>query len=492
MAHQSHGVEALPVVTVHCQRTGCDACASAEGGFIGVGLMSGTSCDAVDAAALRFVQIAPSSLHVTLLAYLERSINPSTQSAIKQLVEMPMNHADVPAEPPPKAPKHAKPTLVQKDEGGCERRAALTIGDEDGASTTAAAVFAPDATMNAASATPIAAISRLHVSLGHAFAAAALQVIERAGLKPSDVDWIGSHGQTVFHGPNETPGHSLQIGSAAVIAKETGCLVVSDFRAADVARGGQGAPILPFVDYWLHGTHDHVDGLAIVNVGGIANVTVLPYGEPMEAMQAFDVGPGNMLIDSAMRMFSDGILTYDKNGAWAKEGTVCADLLDALLSHPFCARPAPKSTGREEFGLPYLQAVLAEPRSSTPSQKDVVATLTMFTARCIADQVSKLCKNGPGQVWISGGGARNSTLMAFLQQLMPKSTVVSYTEAAFDADAREAVAFAVLGYCTLTNVPCSLPSISGASSEALMGHVTPGSQGFSPLVKLLSTTSQHS
>ena len=321
----------------------------------------------------------------------------------------------------------------------------------------------------------------LNFALGEAFAEAALRAIDAAGLTPDQVDLIGSHGQTVWHIADGPDASTLQLGEAAVIAERTGITTVSNFRTRDMAAGGQGAPLVSFLDALLlaHPTEPR----AAQNIGGIANVTYLPPTQnasgPDELPFAFDTGPGNMLIDDAIQRATDGALTFDGGGAYAAMGIVNTTLLDELMREPYLAQPLPKTTGRELFGRQYGARIWARGVELGLSHADLVATVTAFTARSIARAYQDFLPQSPKTVFVSGGGARNNTLMAMLSDyLNPNGTirteVLTTDDAGLPADAKEAIAFAVFAYETWHGRPCNLPSATGATRAVPMGAITPG------------------
>jgi len=323
----------------------------------------------------------------------------------------------------------------------------------------------------------------LNFVLGEIFAEAALEVIKVAGVSAKRVSLIGSHGQTVRHLPpkpsSSVPRPSsrqvgtLQIASPAVIAFRTGIPVVSDFRTKDMAAGGQGAPLVPLVD-WLLLRHSRKNRIAL-NIGGIANLTVLPAGARASDVVAFDSGPGNMLIDGAVRHFSCGQESFDRNGEWAKHGKVDKNLLRWLMRHPFLRQPPPKSTGREMFGENFLQRILERSKRLGLSPHDVVATLTAFTASSVADAIERFVLPKVGSVdelIVSGGGANNPVLMAMLKERMPQISVHRSDEFGINADAKEAIAFAVLAHRTVMGLAGNLPSATGAKMPVILGSIT--------------------
>ncbi len=331
----------------------------------------------------------------------------------------------------------------------------------------------------------------LHARLGEALAEAALAVIAEAGLRPDDVELIGSHGQTVAHLPQGLEGYAfstpstLQLGDPGVIAARTGLDTVGDFRPPDLALGGQGAPLMPYVD-WLLFRHPE-RARALVNVGGIANATLVPRAARPGEVRASDVGPGNMLIDGVVRALTQGERLYDEDGAWAARGRVCPELLEELLQHPFFARPFPKSTGREEFGEALARRVLQRAEALGLPPEDVVATVTALTVEGIARGLEALAltldtrgdpddPNPPPEVLVSGGGVRNRTLMARLRaRLEPQGVRVAPTDAyGLPAEAKEAVGFAVLAYQAVHGRVNHLPRTTGAARSLVLGKLCRG------------------
>jgi len=315
-------------------------------------------------------------------------------------------------------------------------------------------------------------LCRLNFELGEAFAAAALQAIRAAGLTPSQVDFIGSHGQTVWHippAPGETAS-TLQLGEPAVIAERSGLPAVSNFRARDMAAGGQGAPLVPFVD-WLLLTHPTKTRVA-QNIGGIGNLTYLPPEGRPEEILAFDTGPGNMLLDDAARRATDGRLTFDRDGLLAAAGKVNTAWLKVLLSDPYFSAPPPKSTGRERFGAQLGAELWQNAGKRGLSAQDILATLTAFTAESIALSYQKFLPRLPEEVIVSGGGSLNPTLMQRLRQRLAPAHVLVSDEIGLPSAAKEALAFAVLAYETWHHRPANLSSATGAKKPVVLGSVT--------------------
>ncbi len=319
-------------------------------------------------------------------------------------------------------------------------------------------------------------ICRLDFLLGELLAEAALAAIAEAGMTPSDVDLIGSHGQTIQHLPvpqdycGRMVAGTLQIGEPALIAKRTGIITVGDFRPADMAVGGQGAPLVPYVDYLLFRSAE--ENRCLLNIGGIANITLLPASCSTAEVLAFDTGPGNMVIDGLMRRFFRR--PFDQDGEVAASGQGHAGLLQELMSLPFFARRPPKSTGREEFGDKLVSFLAAKGRELSLSPADLVATATELTATSIADAVGRYgaAARPLHRLIVSGGGARNRTLMAMLRSRLGPGTVVEVSdEHGIPAQAKEALAFAVLASETVAGSAGNLPGATGARTQTVLGKV---------------------
>ena len=323
-------------------------------------------------------------------------------------------------------------------------------------------------------------LADMHFVLGHAFADAVLTVLGRAGIEPSQVACISSHGQTVYHHPEPTTigpyriTSTLQIGEPAVIAERTGIPVISDFRPRDMAAGGQGAPLVPFVDLLLF-SHPHKGRIA-ANIGGIANLTVLPAGCSPEQVVAFDTGPGNMLIDGLVRRMTGGRLAYDPDGQIARSGRVREELLAKWLAHPYLSQPPPKSTGRETFGEQCAQQWWEEGQRLGIPPEDLVATATEFTVRSFTEAIREfvLPRHPIAEVIVGGGGAHNPVIMEGIARALPDQRVMPQEATGIPSDAKEAVAFAVLGYEALHLRPNNLPSATGARHSVILGKLTPG------------------
>jgi anhydro-N-acetylmuramic acid kinase len=327
-----------------------------------------------------------------------------------------------------------------------------------------------------------ASLCRLHAELGEWFAEAALGVCRATDTKPADVDVIGSHGQTVWHEPpgGGKRGATLQLGDAATIAERTGIPVVSDFRTADVAAGGHGAPLVPWPDRLLFALPGR--GRALQNLGGIGNVTWIPPRESSAPLIAFDTGPANVLIDVAADAATDGRMGCDLDGALAARGRVDEALLARLLENPFFQQAPPRSTGRELFS-PALVQKLASERGlqrggAEDGWPDLIATLTRLTARSIADAYRRwVVPLGVDEVVLTGGGARNPQLVRAITEELAPLPVGGREALGMDPAARESAAFAVLAWAHLKRVPANAPEATGADGPRVLGSYTPGRRG---------------
>jgi anhydro-N-acetylmuramic acid kinase len=369
--------------------------------MLGIGLMSGTSLDGVDAAVVEVV----GEHEVRLVAFLTR---------------------------PYAAPEHAE-ILEALADGGPR------------------------------------SLAMLHRHLGQWLAEAAIAAAERGGVALADVDFVASHGQTVWHEPGRA---SLQLGCAATLAEALAVPVVSDFRARDIAAGGQGAPLVPLADAMLFGAPE--GPRTLLNIGGIANVTWVPTAGAVEGVVAFDTGPGVAVIDAVTSMLYED-LRFDMHGAHAAAGEPEHAVVQRLLAADFFEASPPKSTGREVFGPAYAAAVIEAVRAARPgaSPDDCIATAAALTVRSITDQCRRwLPRLSRGDLVISGGGARNPVLVEGLRASLAPLSVRSFDDVFFDGDAKEAVAFAYLGWRTLEGMPGNVPAATGARGPRVLGAVT--------------------
>ena len=382
-----------------------------------VGLMSGTSADAVDAALVNIVRRGRSS-RITALAFVSVAYPRSLQRRIVELSQ----HGQV------------------------------------------------------------AQICHMNMYVGELFARAALRVIRKAGYRPADIGLIGSHGQTIHHLPNgiREPGvglirSTLQIGEPSVIAERTGIATIANFRPRDMAAGGEGAPLVPYAQAVAF-AHPRRRRL-VVNIGGISNVTYLPPGGGVADLQAFDTGPGNMVMDAIVKDATKGKCLYDAGGRLAMRGTVSRRLLNELLSHPFLVRHPPKSTGREEFGAPLVRRLLARRRRTRLSIEDLLATCAAWTAEAIGS--SRRWLSGEiDEVIVGGGGVYNRAVMNSLRQVFSPAPVSAFEDCGWSSKAFEATAFALLAHDTYHGHCTNVPQVTGARHAVPLGVMVPGGSGF--------------
>jgi len=386
-----------------------------------IGLMSGTSVDGVDAAVVR-LEGAPPSLVWEVLGHSHRSFAPELRTEIF-------------------------------------------------------ACFRPETSS-------VDRLCRLNFALGRAFAAAALDSVHDAGLSMAEIDLIGSHGQTLWHEPPiNGMGCTLQLGEPTVIAEMTGVPVVSNFRTRDMAVGGQGAPLVPLVD-WLLLSHP-TKIRAAQNIGGIANVTFLPpvsvtdthsavdsLSGSVNGVFAFDTGPGNMLIDEAARLATDGAWSYDHDGILAAQGNVSESLLADWLAESYFQQQPPRTTGRELFGTQRAAEYWSQASRRGLDPNDIVATLTALTVRSIEHAYRTFLPAFPDEVIVSGGGARNPSLIAMLTAQLSPARLTTSEEYGLGIEAKEAVAFAVLAYETWHKRSGNIPTATGASRAIVLGSIT--------------------
>ncbi len=322
--------------------------------------------------------------------------------------------------------------------------------------------------------THTAAISRLNFLLGELYAGAMIETCKRARIPLDTVGLIGCHGQTIFHegapvrylGANIAS--TLQIGEAAVLAERTGIAVVNDFRPRDIAAGGRGAPLVPYVDFLLY-RHRRLGRVAL-NIGGIANITAIPPSAGPGDVIAFDTGPGNMVVDALVERLTSGKRHFDRDGRIAGSGQVHDELLRELLRDPYYRAAPPKSAGREQYGGEFIERLLA----TGLRLEDLIATATALTPAAVAAGISRFVRPAMtvDELVVSGGGARNPRIMAYLAAFLPGIRVTTSAEFGIDVDAKEAVAFAVLAFETWRKRPANLPSATGARHPVVLGRIT--------------------
>ena len=310
----------------------------------------------------------------------------------------------------------------------------------------------------------------LGTHLGRLYAEAVRHLLEQTGTEA--VDLIGCHGQTVYHIPAETPylnttiRGTLQIGDPSYLAEEFHCPVVSDFRIRDMAAGGLGAPLVPYTEYLLY--RSETEDVALQNIGGIGNITLLPAGCSLDQVTAFDTGPGNMVMDALVMKLTDGAMGYDDGGRLAASGRVIPELLAWMLEDPYLAMHPPKTTGREYYGEEYVNRLLS---CGSYPLVDVLATATAFTAESIALSLRRFAARMPSRLVVAGGGSRNPTLLGFLREALPEVAVLTQEDLGLDSDAKEAVAFAILANEALFGSCNNAPSATGAGHGVVMGRI---------------------
>lgn len=306
--------------------------------------------------------------------------------------------------------------------------------------------------------------------LGMLYDRAVRELLRATGTEK--IDLIGMHGQTVYHIPEEAPylggtvRGTLQIGDPSYLAEEFGCPVVSDFRIRDMAAGGLGAPLVPYTEFLLY--RSATEDVALQNIGGIGNVTLLPAGCTLDEVTAFDTGPGNMVMDALVSKMTGGKAAYDDGGRLAASGSVIPELLAWMLEDPYLDKKPPKTTGREYFGAEYVEKLLS---FGDYPLVDVLATATRFTAESIALSLRRFAPGLPAKLVVGGGGSRNPCLLRFLQEALPECRVLTQEDLGLDSDAKEAVAFAILANETLFGRCNNAPSATGAKHAVVMGRI---------------------
>jgi anhydro-N-acetylmuramic acid kinase len=304
----------------------------------------------------------------------------------------------------------------------------------------------------------VSEVARLNFQLAEVYARA----VQRCGVPMTSIELIGCHGQTVFH----ERGSTLQLGDGSVLAERVGIPVVSDFRPRDMAAGGRGAPLVPFVDYLLY-RHQRLGRVAL-NIGGIANITAIPPGGSASDVIAFDTGPGNMVVDQLIKLFTRGKQTFDRGGQVASIGRVDRVLLNNLLRRSYFREKPPKTAGREQYGKEFVNDL----RETGLRYPDLIATATAFTAATIAVGIQRFVRFKVDELIVSGGGVHNRTLMAYLQAFLPGVKLRVSDEFGVNSDAKEAIAFAMLAHETWQKRPSNLPSATGARRPVVLGKVS--------------------
>jgi anhydro-N-acetylmuramic acid kinase len=379
-----------------------------------VGLMTGTSADAVDAVLVRFRGVGIDATH-EVVAYRESALGDALRAHVLELA--------------------------------------------------GAKQFDPEVLL------------RVDAALGECYAAAVLELLAEAGVDRERVSAIGSHGQTIRHLPRAASGghaFTLQIGSAAVLAERSGIAVVSDFRSRDTAAGGEGAPLVPLADWWLF--RSPLESRVLLNLGGIANVTHLPAGGALERVLAFDTGPCNAVLDAIASAASGGRDRHDAGGALALSGAAVPAVVQSRLSDPFFSLSPPRSTGRERFGSDFARQLVEECGALGRPVADAMATAVAISAEAVAQSVRRhlVPRGGVDRVLASGGGIRNRALMHALSERLAPMPLVTTESLGVEPSAKEALAFALLAHMTLCGRAGNVPSATGAAHPVVLGHITPG------------------
>jgi anhydro-N-acetylmuramic acid kinase len=323
----------------------------------------------------------------------------------------------------------------------------------------------------------VADIAGLNVIVGEIIADVIITVAEGAKISPKSIDLIGSHGQTIYHDPkgrrfkNRQHGFTMQIGEASVIAQRTGVTTISDFRSADLAVGGEGAPLVPYADFFLFGRSGTCR--AIQNIGGIANLTYLPGNGNIEGLIAFDTGPGNMAIDEIIRRMSKGRKMFDRDGGIAGSNQVHQGFFDELMKENYFSRRPPKSTGRELFGAKYVDRLVELAGRMGLGYEVMIATATAVTAESIARAYRQFLPNMPEEMIVCGGGAHNRTLIGMLRERLTEVRIEPMNHFGIDFDSKEAVSFAILAYSTIKGFTSNVCSCTGADKSVILGKITP-------------------
>jgi len=319
-------------------------------------------------------------------------------------------------------------------------------------------------------------IAELNIEIGEKSLKTVFKLIEKSGYSAVDIDLIASHGQTIYHNLEERP-VTLQIGAAPFIAEGSGITTVYNFRMRDLAAGGEGAPLVPYVDYLLY--QDQNKNRVLQNIGGISNYTYLPAGAAVSEVRGSDNGPGNMMIDYAVKILTDYQKDFDQDGEMAARGQCSQKLLDYLMEHPFIKKEVPKSSGRIDFGEEYTRKIIARAKKSELSDNDILATITEFTARAIVDSYQRFLNSEINEIIISGGGSYNNYLMQkireyALREISAAVKVITLEDLGQSSEAKEAIAFAVLGYQTMKGRSNNLPAATGAKRKVVLGDLVPG------------------
>ena len=316
-------------------------------------------------------------------------------------------------------------------------------------------------------------ICHMNFLLGELFANAAIAISKKAGVTLEEIDLIGSHGQTIYHIPDSildgayNVRSTLQIGEGAVIAHKTGVITICDFRTADMAAGGTGAPLVPYTEFLLYKSKN----IALQNIGGIGNITVIPKNADISDVIAFDTGPGNMVIDAMVSRITQSRQSYDNAGEIAASGVVCKKVLDYFMMHDFIKSTPPKAAGRENFGQIFSDEFYAYCKACGLKDEDIVATATAFTVETIGYAIENHIRQPIDKLVVGGGGSYNITLMDMLKQRLPNMMVCTQEDTGYNSDAKEAIAFAILANEAVCGNTGNLPYVTGAEREKILGKI---------------------
>ncbi|MDC7236767.1 MAG: anhydro-N-acetylmuramic acid kinase [Sphaerochaetaceae bacterium] len=317
---------------------------------------------------------------------------------------------------------------------------------------------------------------KINIYLGKKFSEAAIALCKQCSISKHEIDFIGTSGHTFYHLPTKTKylgkeiSGTMQLGEPSFLNEEFNCPVVSDFRIRDMAAGGQGAPLVPYTEYILF--RSSTKNIALQNIGGIANITILPKNCSQNDVIAFDTGPGNMVIDNLVNIFSKGKLSYDKDAQIAKKGKLNQNLLNYLLDDDYLTQDIPKSTGREKYSKEYVNNIIEFATQNNISLVDMIYTVTFFTAKTIGIGIKNFSKVDLDTIIIGGGGSHNSVILDSLKTLLPNIEVITFEDLGLNSDSKEAVAFAILANETLNGISNNLTTVTGAKHPVIMGKIS--------------------
>lgn len=321
-------------------------------------------------------------------------------------------------------------------------------------------------------------VAQLNIGLAEKFSEAVFSLLKKSELTPAEVDLIASHGQTIYHNVEDKEGIStLQVGSASFIAERTGITTVYNFRMRDLAAGGEGAPLVPYTDYLIYSSQNK--NRVLQNIGGIANYSYLAADGEIDDVIGSDNGPGNMIIDNAVNILTNGRMDFDKDGKMAEKGDISKELLAEMMNHPFIKKQVPKSTGRADFGKEYAKKIIKKAKKMNLSKNDIISTVTSFTALAIIDSYQKYLPSNIDEIIIGGGGSYNPYLLNKIKEykdekLRKDIKILRQEDLGYSSEAKEAMAFAILGYQTMKGKNNNVPGATGAKRKVVLGEIVPG------------------